>query len=380
MLYAILSDIHGNFPALKAVEEDARSMADSEGANVKYVCLGDVVDYGPQPNECVKWVRDNVEVFVSGNHEDAALDHKLPVDINQEYWPATLWTRLMLRGEHKQWLEDQKQGEKEKEPGLKTNGLGSFAICHSSLRHAHHMQRIDTIPVYEREWTALDSLKTFALFGHTHHQMYFQGGVENSSMFFATSEEQKRKINYRELMLKDKSMSAPSKWALAAIDAWLRLPPNLGMFINPGSVGQPRRHGKLKEVSRDGAGDEPHAAYALIRQKGSDHHVMFRQVRYAVQDTIGLINALMVLPRAGGNPHSGNVILPNGAAAEFTDETTEQMRELRDAYQLALATLPQPELDPDGSDLWGRLREAYETLPEKLPETRKKLVETLLHP
>jgi putative phosphoesterase len=60
----ILSDLHGNWPALEAVI--AR-----EGAWDAVACCGDVVDYGPSPVECVRWVARNADFRVRGNHDNA---------------------------------------------------------------------------------------------------------------------------------------------------------------------------------------------------------------------------------------------------------------------------------------------------------------------
>jgi putative phosphoesterase len=60
----ILSDIHGNFPALEAILERERNYD---------LCLflGDVVDYGPFPKECIAFLRDNMSHGVIGNHDNA---------------------------------------------------------------------------------------------------------------------------------------------------------------------------------------------------------------------------------------------------------------------------------------------------------------------
>ena len=64
MRVAILSDIHSNWPALKAVAADLGKM------NVDRVyCLGDTVGYCAQPRECVDWVKNNTDLVVAGNHE-----------------------------------------------------------------------------------------------------------------------------------------------------------------------------------------------------------------------------------------------------------------------------------------------------------------------
>jgi predicted phosphodiesterase len=68
MKYAIISDIHGNLEALKSViAEIDRIGVDS------ILCLGDVVGYGPNPNECVDIIKDTAEITLAGNHDYAPL-------------------------------------------------------------------------------------------------------------------------------------------------------------------------------------------------------------------------------------------------------------------------------------------------------------------
>ncbi len=69
MRLAILSDIHSNLPALEAVLADARDAAVDE-----IWCLGDVVGYGAQPDQCATLVRAQCSVCLVGNHDLAALD------------------------------------------------------------------------------------------------------------------------------------------------------------------------------------------------------------------------------------------------------------------------------------------------------------------
>ncbi len=58
-----LSDLHGNCDALKAILEEVRYDA--------AFCLGDLVDYGPEPAGCIDWARGNGIVTVRGNHDNA---------------------------------------------------------------------------------------------------------------------------------------------------------------------------------------------------------------------------------------------------------------------------------------------------------------------
>ncbi len=63
MKIVIISDIHANFAALKALPERHYD---------QLWCIGDLVDYGPDPHEVVKWVGANATVVVRGNHDHAA--------------------------------------------------------------------------------------------------------------------------------------------------------------------------------------------------------------------------------------------------------------------------------------------------------------------
>lgn len=67
MRLALLSDVHANLPALQACLADGRA-ADVGG----WVCAGDLVGWGPQPEECVALLREVGAVCVAGNHDLAA--------------------------------------------------------------------------------------------------------------------------------------------------------------------------------------------------------------------------------------------------------------------------------------------------------------------
>lgn len=61
MRLLVLSDIHANWPALRAIHEKADVV----------VCLGDIVSYGSSPRECLAWVREHAAHVVRGNHDTA---------------------------------------------------------------------------------------------------------------------------------------------------------------------------------------------------------------------------------------------------------------------------------------------------------------------
>ena len=67
MLLAVISDIHGNLPAL----EKAVMLCEKKFKVDKFICLGDVVGYGPWSNECVEVIKDIKNITkILGNHEE----------------------------------------------------------------------------------------------------------------------------------------------------------------------------------------------------------------------------------------------------------------------------------------------------------------------
>jgi predicted phosphodiesterase len=69
MKIQIISDIHSNFNALLAVRAAEKHVD-------QVWCLGDLVDYGPQPAEVVQWVRHHAQLCVRGNHDFALAFHE----------------------------------------------------------------------------------------------------------------------------------------------------------------------------------------------------------------------------------------------------------------------------------------------------------------
>lgn len=70
MKVALISDIHGNYDALKAVFDHI----DSQEGIEKIYCLGDVVGYGPEPEECIDLIQKRCELTLLGNHDFALLN------------------------------------------------------------------------------------------------------------------------------------------------------------------------------------------------------------------------------------------------------------------------------------------------------------------
>jgi diadenosine tetraphosphatase ApaH/serine/threonine PP2A family protein phosphatase len=96
--YAILSDIHANLEALRAVLEDARPRVDA------MLCLGDIVGYGAEPEGCIELVAERCQAVVAGNHEHAAAGLMTLEWFNAYARAAAEWTRQRLDDEHRAWL------------------------------------------------------------------------------------------------------------------------------------------------------------------------------------------------------------------------------------------------------------------------------------
>ena len=88
MRIAVLSDVHGNLAALRAVLDDIAG----RGCDRVY-CLGDVIGYGPNPNECLSLVRE-LDGCVLGNHDYGALID--PEGFSSAAEQAIFWTRKQI--------------------------------------------------------------------------------------------------------------------------------------------------------------------------------------------------------------------------------------------------------------------------------------------
>lgn len=99
MRYAIISDIHSNLEAL------TKALSIIDGKNVDaIICLGDIVGYGANPNECVDLIRARCSAVVLGNHDAAALNTALAYDFNSIARRAIQWTSDQLSTESRLFL------------------------------------------------------------------------------------------------------------------------------------------------------------------------------------------------------------------------------------------------------------------------------------
>lgn len=231
MKVAAITDVHANLPALEA------TLADVDALGVEEVwCLGDVVGYGAQPDECAQLVRERCAVCLVGNHDLAVLG-ALDVGAFSEAAAAAVWwtrdhvteaTLEMLRG-----LEPRESRE-------------GVALSHASPRDPVWEYVLSS----EQADACLDAQEErIGLIGHSHVALFFTRPAE--------------------------PQPGEVRGAQAGDGTLLRLDGG-GWLINPGSVGQPR----------DG---DPRAAWLeLDTDEGS---ARFHRVEYDVEAAAAAIVA-----------------------------------------------------------------------------------------
>jgi len=225
MRILVLSDLHANATALNAALEAAKGRWD------RVVCLGDVVGYGPDPNEVTSKIRELDAKTIRGNHDKAATDKMGTEDFNPVAKAAVDWTRSQLSAENMKWLTDLPQGP------LETEGI---VLVHGAFQDED--EYVFT-PAQALEGL-LDSTAMITFFGHTHHQGGFS--YENSS-------------NTLEVL--------NIKPRLTESFAPLRTESRHRYLLNPGSIGQPRD-------------SDPRAGFAIA---DLEHHIVeFWRVSYDI--------------------------------------------------------------------------------------------------
>ncbi len=191
MKILVISDIHANLDALEAVLEDA-------GSFDFLWCLGDLIGYGPDPNQCIERIRFFPDaICVLGNH-DAAVARDLDLaDFNFEARASLLWTKEVISADNLTYLK-----------GLPEQAINSdVTLVHGSPRD----------PIWEYilfESTAIANFDHFStrlcFTGHTHLPVCHLDSGEYGSIVSA-------RLNQNETII-----------------------PKGRMIANPGSIGQPR--------------------------------------------------------------------------------------------------------------------------------------------
>jgi predicted phosphodiesterase len=160
MRYGVLADIHGNLHALRA----ALSALGREGVD-RYLIAGDLVGYGPNPNECVELVAGLDAVCVAGNHDLIALD-LLSDDRCPELARRSLrWTRSVLTDEARAFLASLP---------LRATAPGGIVMAHGSLDDPQEYTRRPQEAVSQLTKLSQDGRDAHILIlGHTHRSWAF---------------------------------------------------------------------------------------------------------------------------------------------------------------------------------------------------------------
>jgi diadenosine tetraphosphatase ApaH/serine/threonine PP2A family protein phosphatase len=103
MRYAIFTDIHANIEALEAVLAKIDELAQENPIDQIWF-LGDLVGYGPNPNECIDKLRERTDVIIAGNHDWAAVGKIDLEDFSEAARISAEWTAEQLTEEHRQFL------------------------------------------------------------------------------------------------------------------------------------------------------------------------------------------------------------------------------------------------------------------------------------
>ncbi len=192
MRILVISDIHANYTAFEAV------LKHSEGDWDFVWCLGDVVGYGPDPNECVEQLKELPQLCLAGNHDWAALNRLDVRTFNPDARRAAEWTQDTLTAENTSFLEHLPV----------TFVIGEYTLVHASPRE----------PIWEY---ILEPTIAALNFPHFETPYCFVGHTHQPVIYTAAEKE-------------DRADSAPPQYDEPyALNGQRQI-------INPGSIGQPR--------------------------------------------------------------------------------------------------------------------------------------------
>jgi len=195
MRIAAITDVHANLPALEA------TLAAIDAAAVEEVwCLGDVVGYGAQPDECAELVRERCAVCLVGNHDLAVLGTLDVGAFSEAAAAAVWWTRDNVAAATLELLRGLEPRE----------SRAGVALSHASPRDPVWEYVLST----EQADACLDAQsERIGLIGHSHVALFFARPADPEP--------------------------GEIRGAQAGDGTLLRLDGG-GWLINPGSVGQPR--------------------------------------------------------------------------------------------------------------------------------------------
>lgn len=230
MRYGLISDIHSNLAALEAV---LRSL-EQQGPLTGLLCMGDIIGYGPQPNEVVERLRQYPLFTIVGNHDLAVLGQLPLADFNRDAIDANVWTRMQLLPEYLDWLETLK-------PMVQFDRKVTLA-------HGSPLE-----PVWEYLTSTHSAARNFEAYST---QLCFVGHTHLPRIFVPKEPEAGSEVARAEMYI-------PEAGDIFEIG-------DTRAIVNPGSVGQPRDSDKR-------------AAYAIYDD--SEMTITFGRVSYDISAT-----------------------------------------------------------------------------------------------
>lgn len=160
MRYAIFTDIHANLEALKTVLARIDKLAQEQPIDQIWF-LGDLVGYGPNPNECIETLRARTDVIIAGNHDWAAVGKLDLDDFSAAARISAEWTAKELTPEHREFLR-----------GLPERlEIGECTLVHGSP-YGPLWEYLTSEVLAERSFQYFNS--RFCIVGHTHVPVIFQ--------------------------------------------------------------------------------------------------------------------------------------------------------------------------------------------------------------
>ncbi len=193
MRYAVISDVHSNLEAFLAVLNEIDNMDMDE-----IICLGDIVGYNANPNECIDIIKSRRIKCITGNHDSRASGLEEPDNFTPFAREAILWTRLQLNQKSITFLQNL--------PGSLSFHDGKMLAVHGSINSTD--KYLFSLQDAAVNFLGMEEMGArICFFGHTHVRIAY---VEGKEGVYPESEEM------------------------------IIVENNKRYLVNPGSIGQPR--------------------------------------------------------------------------------------------------------------------------------------------
>jgi len=159
MRILLIADIHANWPALSAIDEEFDAC----------FFLGDIVDYATDPVPCIEWIQQHASVWIRGNH-----DHSVAQQVTVRAGGTFRKMAAAMRPHHFDVLTDEHLSWLARMPVTEHISVGAHSFL---LVHATPRDPLDEyIPESREQWaTRLDHVNVdFVCVGHTHVPMHLE--------------------------------------------------------------------------------------------------------------------------------------------------------------------------------------------------------------